>query len=102
MPKIATPRSAFQKFGLETMALSRKSAMQLGAQGGLVVVSVKPKSAAERAGLKEGDVIESIDGRTIHAGTFLNQSTLDNQKKHVVYVVRDREKKQFVLESVED
>jgi S1-C subfamily serine protease len=102
MPKISTPRTAFQKFGLETMALSRKSALELGAQGGLVVVSVKPKSAAERAGLKEGDVIESIDGRTIHAGTFWNQSTLDKQKKHIVYVVRDRAKKQLVLESVDD
>lgn len=101
VPKISTARSAFQKFGLETMALSRKSAMGLGAQSGLVVVSVKPKSAAERAGLKEGDVIESIDGRMIREGTLFKETTVDHQKKHVVSVVRDRERKQLTLEAVD-
>jgi len=83
------------------MALSRKSASQFGLQGGLVVVSVKPKSAAARAGLKEGDVIESIDGRTLRQGVMPKFFVLDLQKRHAVSVIRDREKKQVILEPVE-
>ena len=101
MPKIPVPRTSFQTLGLETMALSRKSASQFGLQGGLVVVSVKPKSAAARAGLKEGDVIESIDGRTLRQGVMPKLFVLDLQKKHAVSVIRDREKKQVILEPVE-
>ena len=101
-PKIATPRTAFQKFGLQTMNLSHKMASQLGAQSGLVVVSVKPESPAAKAGLKEGDVIESIDGQAIRPGTLFKQTTGDRPKKHVVSVIRDREKKQMTIEAVED
>ena len=101
MPKIPAPRTSFQTLGLETMALSRKSASQFGLQGGLVVVSVKPKSAAAKAGLKEGDVIESIDGRTLREGVMPKLLVLDLQKKHAVSVIRDREKKQVILEPVE-
>jgi len=66
-----------------------------------VVVSVKPKSAAAKAGLKEGDVIESIDGRTLREGVMPKLLVLDLQKKHAVSVIRDREKKQVILEPVE-
>src|SRR6266536_546918 len=101
MPVIAMPRTAFQGLGVETMALSRKSALQLGAQGGLLVVTVKPRSAAARAGVREGDVIESIDGRSIRQGVWVSECNLDRQKKHVVSVIRDKERKQVILEPVE-
>ncbi len=101
MPVITMPRTAFQGLGVETMALSRKSALQLGAPGGLLVVTVKPRSAAARAGVREGDVIESIDGRSIRQGVLVSEFNLDRQKKHVVSVIRDKEKKQVILEPVE-
>jgi len=99
MPVITMAPMAFKGLGVETMALSRKLAAQLGAQGGLLVVSVQSKSAAARAGVREGDVIESIDGRTVRPGTWSFE--FDRQKKHVVSVIRDREKKQVILERVE-
>lgn len=101
MPAFSMPRTDFQRFGFETMSLSRKFALKLGAQGGLLVVSVKPKSIAARAGMKEGDVIESIDGQTVREGVMVKEFNLERQKKHVVSVIRDREKKQVILEPVE-
>jgi hypothetical protein len=44
-------------------------------------------------------VIETIDGRAIGRGVWI--PTFSRQKKHVVSLVREREKKQVVLESVE-
>ncbi len=100
MPMVTMP-SGLQRFGLETMALSKKMAMQLGAQGGLLVVSVQPQSMAARGGLREGDVIETIDGRPIGRGVWTVAPGFGRQKKHVLSLVREREKKQVTLESVE-
>ena len=99
MPVVTMP-SSLQQFGVETMALSKKMAMQLGAQGGLLVVSVQPQSTAARGGLREGDVIETIDGRPIGRGVWVAPG-FNRQKKHVFSLVREREKKQVVVESVE-
>ena len=46
-------------------------------------------------------MIESIDGRMIREGALINETTVDHQKKHVVSVVRDRERKQLTLEAVD-
>ena len=96
-----TPRlSGLEGLGVETMVLSPKNLLQLGAENGVLVVAVEPESIAARSGLREGDVIESIDGhivgRTPRALTQFNR-----QKKHVVALVRKREKKTVILEPLE-
>jgi S1-C subfamily serine protease len=48
--------------GIETIALRRPVASQLGTTAGLLVVYVDPASPAFSAGLVPGDVIQSIDG----------------------------------------
>jgi S1-C subfamily serine protease len=101
MPVVTATPNGLQQFGVETMALSNKMASQLGAQGGLLVVSVQPQSLAARAGLREGDVIETIDGRVIGRGAWTFGYPFNRQKKHVVSLVREREKKQIVLEAIE-
>lgn len=101
MPVVTATPSGLQQFGVETMALSNKMASQLGAQGGLLVVSVQPQSLAARGGLREGDVIETIDGRAIGRGAWTIGFPFNRQKKHVVSLVREREKKQIVLEAIE-
>lgn len=50
--------------GAETLALSPQAAARFGASGGLLVVFVKPESAAASSGLRTGDVIESVNGQT--------------------------------------
>jgi len=101
MPVVTATPNGLQQFGVETMALSNKMASQLGAQGGLLVVSVQQQSQAARAGLREGDVIETIDGRVIGRGAWTFGYPFNRQKKHVVSLVREREKKQIVLEAIE-
>ena len=101
MPAFAFPRGwqGLEGLGIETVALTAKVASQLGAQGGLLVVAIQRDSAAAKSGVREGDVIESIDGRLARAGA--RAFMLARQKKHVVSLVRDREKKQVVVETVE-
>jgi len=101
MPVVTAIPNGLQQFGVETMALSNKMASQLGAQGGLLVVSVQPQSLAARSGLREGDVIETIDGRAIGRGAWTFGYAFNRQRKHVVSLVREREKKQVVLQAVE-
>lgn len=91
MPVVAARINGLERLGIETMALST---------GGLLVVAVQPESVAARGGILEGDVIESIDGRVLGrvAGTLGVE--FSRQKKHVLSLVRKREKKQVVLEPV--
>jgi predicted metalloprotease with PDZ domain len=51
--------------GIETIALKPRVALRFGSTGGLLVVSVQPSTDAFKAGLRAGDVIESIDGQTV-------------------------------------
>jgi S1-C subfamily serine protease len=50
--------------GLEVIGLTPRSATRLGAKGGVLVVYAMPGSAAARCGLRAGDVIETVDGRS--------------------------------------
>ena len=92
VPVVAARVNGFQRIGVETMALST---------GGLLVLAVQPESAAARGGMLEGDVIEAIDGRIVGRGTWPLKFEFSRQKKHVVSLVRNREKKQVVLEVIE-
>ena len=78
--------------GVETIALKPKAAVRLGSNGGLLVVSVQPSSDAFKGGLREGDLIESIDGNPIYSGnTMVMVPTAPNLISTYV-VVRNREK----------
>ncbi len=93
--------TGLEGLGVEMMALSPKNLAQLGAEKGLLIVAVEPESIAARNGLREGDVIESIDGRVLRPGAWNIGFAFNRQKKHVLSLVRKREKKQVILEPVE-
>ena len=99
MPKVKMG-GGLKNLGIEAVALSTKSAEKWGGQG-VLVVSVEPDSAAGRAGLKEGDVIESIDGRPTR-GVWTYGFPFNKKEKHTFAVVRAKEKKQIVVEPVDD
>jgi S1-C subfamily serine protease len=100
MPRIRI-NGGLKNLGVEAVPLSTKSATQWGIQG-VLVVSVEPDSAAGRAGLKEGDVIESIDGRMVGRGAWTYVFAFNKKEKHTFSVVRAKEKKQIVVEPVDD
>ena len=76
--------------GIETVALKRPVAMQLGTTAGLLVVYVEPFTAAFDAGVQPGDVIQSIDGkpavsfRVTPQTTSLTFDIVRNKEKIVV------------------
>ena len=51
--------------GIEAIAIKPKVAARLGATGGWLIVYVQPGSVASTAGLKPGDVIESVNGDSV-------------------------------------
>jgi len=87
----------FGALGLETMELTPKAAATLGAQRGVIVVSVLPESAAARGGVREGDVIESFDGR-IADRLAMAALPAGTQKKHTLWIVRAGEKKKLQVD----
>ncbi|MEP6718256.1 MAG: PDZ domain-containing protein [bacterium] len=86
----APPSPRFLVPGIETIAIKAPVAARLGATGGLLIVYVQPASAAFVAGLRAGDVIESVNGEstvTRSASGLMNQSTSAN-----VVVVRNKKR----------
>jgi serine protease Do len=65
-----------------------------GAEYGVVVNSVEPGSPAERAGLKRGDVITTVNGKPIHQGDELVGIVSETEigKKLKVEVLRERKR----------
>jgi S1-C subfamily serine protease len=66
----AAPRTElFTSRGVEVIPLANAGATRLGARAGVLVVSVGVTSEAARAGLREGDVIESVNGQLLSSTT---------------------------------
>jgi S1-C subfamily serine protease len=84
-------RSSLAVEGVETVALKPRAAATFGASGGLLVVSVQPATEAFKAGLRPGDVIESIDGIAVtpEAVMVAPQTPATNS---VCVIVRNKER----------
>ncbi len=75
----------------------------LGATNGVVIEDVTPGSPAEKAGLKAGDVITSVNGNTVKTGNDMVNPIAQAQigtKVRITYV-RDRQQKETAA-TVED
>ena len=77
--------------GIETVALKPRVASRFGSSGGLLVVSVQPSTEAFKAGLRAGDVIESIDGQPALSGAVASTPKPPGVPSSCV-VVRNKEK----------
>ena len=78
--------------GIEAIALKPQVATHLGATGGLLVLSVRPATDAFKAGLRPGDVIESIDGQPVHSGTRARMFPATPGVRSNCIVVRNKER----------
>ncbi len=77
--------------GIETVALKPRVALRFGSTGGLLVVSVRPSTDAFKAGLRPGDVIESIDGQPVLSGAAAITPKAPGKNSTCV-IVRNKEK----------
>ncbi len=70
----------------------------LGVPGkrGILIMEVRPNSVAERAGLKAGDVIKSVDGRAVVDLHDLSQRL--NGSTHQLEIVREKQLRQVRVE----
>lgn len=84
----ATPET-LATLGIETLAFARRPAARLRAQSGQFVVWVDPDSIAYRSGVREGDVIETIDRRPISRGGPGAGSISQTSKTIVLRIVRN-------------
>lgn len=73
---IAHGRATHAFFGLQTVPIPEASAAQAGVSTGLFVAGVVAGGPAERAGLREGDVITSIEGTPATSNVQLQELTL--------------------------
>jgi len=86
-------RSVLMAKGIETIALKQAVASRLGAKNGLLVIYVQPESAAFVAGLRAGDVIETINGQQIPDA----MNSLDNASDAQLNLEVIRRKEKIVL-----
>ncbi|HET6891199.1 MAG TPA: PDZ domain-containing protein [Pyrinomonadaceae bacterium] len=78
--------------GIETVGLLPPVASQFGANGGLLVLAVHPATAAFKAGLRTGDVIEMIDGREVSSPAVTNAFSSKPGASYSFSVVRNKER----------
>lgn len=80
------------RLGVSTQGLTPELAEYFGVKEGVLVSSVSKESAAAKAGVKAGDVITSVDGRTVEDSGDLRRELWKNEEATEVTlgVVRDR------------
>jgi S1-C subfamily serine protease len=76
--------------GIEAIAIKPRVASRLGATGGLLIVYVQPNSVAFTAGLRPGDVIESVNGDSVV--TRSKSGLINKSTSATVVVVRNKKK----------
>ena len=76
--------------GMEAVAIKPRVATRLGATGGLLIVYVQPNSVAFEAGLRPGDVIESVNGESFVMRSANGQ--VNKRTSRTVVVVRNKKK----------
>jgi S1-C subfamily serine protease len=67
--KVYKARHTMLGEGIQTVALKPQAASRFGSSGGVLVLAVEPSTDAYKAGLRPGDVIETINGKSLNAET---------------------------------
>lgn len=79
------------RLGVTVQPLTRELEEYFGAKnGGALVSSVTPESAASKAGVKAGDVIVSVNGRSVTDAGDLSRELADLNGEVTILVIRDK------------
>ncbi len=91
-PPAPRPLDRAGRLGVVVQDLSPQLAEYFGAKDGVLVASVTPGSAAERAGVKAGDVITAVAGTKVARVSDLQRrvAQLEAGREYTLEVVRDR------------
>lgn len=87
---------ASRRIGVSTTPLGKQLADFFGVEqgGGVLIASVEPKSPAERAGLKAGDVITQVDGAPVdEAGDLSRAINRRDEGEITLTIVRDKKQR---------
>jgi membrane-associated protease RseP (regulator of RpoE activity) len=85
-------RLSGRRLGVTIESLDSQLAEYFGVKDGVLVKSVADGSSAQKAGLKAGDVITSINGTHVYETSDVNRALdrLENDGEFTLEVVRDR------------
>ena len=87
------------RLGVTVSPLSDQLAAYFGAKEGVLVSAVNPGSAAERAGLKAGDVITTVNGERIRSSADISRAIRSAADNADVTIGIVREKKESSLKT---
>jgi Do/DeqQ family serine protease len=89
------------QLGVRVQQVTEDLAQSLGLKhaGGVIVASVTPGSAADHAGIKQGDVIESLNGQPVHDFNSLRNRVADAApgSNATVTILRDGSEKSLTV-----
>jgi len=89
--------------GFEGEALNAQLAEYFGVKEGVLVRSVNPKTPAERAGLKAGDVVVRVNGTPVTSPREITGLVRSSRKKAISFtVVRNKKEISLNVEIAED
>jgi serine protease Do len=85
------PMRGGARLGVGVQDLNKALAEYFGAKEGVLVSSVRPDSPAEKAGVKVGDVITSVDGAAVDDAAELRRRINQRESEEVTLgIVRDK------------
>jgi serine protease Do len=93
-------RMSFSRSGIrvDNMTNQLREFFGVSGDGGVLVTSVDSGSAAEKAGLKAGDVITSVDNRTVRTPAEFDREMRTGAAKVSLRVVRDKREQDITVE----
>jgi Do/DeqQ family serine protease len=82
--------------GLSVAPVNARTAQALGLDGGLQVTDVDPAGPAAEAGIREGDVVEQVNGRGVRSAADLRAAVNASRGRPALLLVRRGEDSLFV------
>lgn len=99
LPEVIAPHPNRARLGVTVQEVSGELADYFGVKAGALVTSVAPDSAAAKAGMKAGDVITAVDGRTVATPAELVGALPSGDRAQDVTLTVVRDKRELTLKA---